>query len=86
MHESAAEQRNRLSGPARPVCLEQCVQAFLQPEQLSHEDEWYCPKCKEFVQVWNGGQDIFLLLRPVKFGLLLTIHLLEVEGWSVGQV
>lgn len=42
------------------------MEAFLQPEQLSSDDEWYCPKCKEFVQVrgtcegdvggWEGCQ------------------------------
>lgn len=24
---------------------------MLQPEQLSEEDSWYCPKCKDHVQV-----------------------------------
>jgi len=33
------------------VSLESCVEAFLQPEQLSEADEWYCPKCKTHVQV-----------------------------------
>lgn len=33
------------------VGLEACVEAFLQPEQLSEADEWYCPKCKTHVQV-----------------------------------
>jgi hypothetical protein len=33
------------------VSLEDCVEAFLQPEQLSEADEWYCPKCKAHVQV-----------------------------------
>jgi hypothetical protein len=35
----------------KAVSLEACVEAFLQPEQLSEADEWYCPKCKEHVQV-----------------------------------
>jgi hypothetical protein len=34
--------------------LEDCVKAFLQPEQLSEADEWYCPKCKTHVQVGAG--------------------------------
>jgi hypothetical protein len=36
---------------AKVVSLEDCVEAFLQPEQLSEADEWYCPKCKTHVQV-----------------------------------
>jgi hypothetical protein len=35
----------------KAVSLDACVEAFLQPEQLSEADEWYCPKCKEHVQV-----------------------------------
>ncbi|WIA28861.1 hypothetical protein OEZ86_011387 [Tetradesmus obliquus] len=34
----------------KAVSLEACVEAFLQPEQLSEADEWYCPKCKAHVQ------------------------------------
>ncbi|KAF8072770.1 UBP11 [Scenedesmus sp. PABB004] len=34
----------------RSVGLEACVETFLQPEQLSEADEWYCPKCKTHVQ------------------------------------
>jgi hypothetical protein len=37
------------------VSLEDCVEAFLQPEQLSEADEWYCPKCKTHVQVGRAG-------------------------------
>lgn len=32
------------------VSLSACVEAFLQPEQLSEADSWYCPKCKDHVQ------------------------------------
>jgi ubiquitin C-terminal hydrolase len=39
---------------AKVVSLEDCVEAFLQPEQLSEADEWYCPKCKTHVQVGAG--------------------------------
>lgn len=31
------------------VTLAQCVDAFLQPEQLQAGDEWYCPRCKDHV-------------------------------------
>ncbi|KAF8056355.1 UBP11 [Scenedesmus sp. PABB004] len=34
----------------RSVGLEACVETFLQPEQLSEADEWYCPKCKSHMQ------------------------------------
>ena len=38
------------------VSLQQCVEAFLQPEQLQEGDEWYCPRCKEHVQVRVGAR------------------------------
>ena len=34
----------------QPVTLSSCFEAFLQPEQLSEDDSWYCPTCKEHVQ------------------------------------
>jgi hypothetical protein len=49
--------RSARSDPrGKSVALECCVQAFLQPEQLSEADEWYCPKCQKHVQVgWAEG-------------------------------
>jgi hypothetical protein len=51
---SATAMRERASQP-RSVSLQQCVEAFLQPEQLQEGDEWYCPRCKEHVQVGRLG-------------------------------
>jgi hypothetical protein len=42
----------------KAVSLDACVEAFLQPEQLSEADEWYCPKCKEHVQVRRQLLDV----------------------------
>lgn len=40
------------AGPAhRDVTLEQCLEAFGQKETLDPEDAWFCPKCKDLVQV-----------------------------------
>lgn len=33
----------------RPVCG--WLQSFVQPEKLDSAEAWYCPKCKEHVQV-----------------------------------
>jgi ubiquitin C-terminal hydrolase len=49
-HETAVAARARAQEPARPVSLHECVQAFLQPEQLGEADSWYCSKCKQHVQ------------------------------------
>jgi hypothetical protein len=48
IHDARADPRGKV------VSLEDCVEAFLQPEQLSEADEWYCPKCKSHVQVQAG--------------------------------
>jgi hypothetical protein len=42
---------SRQDPKGKVVSLEDCVEAFLQPEQLSEADEWYCPKCRTHVQV-----------------------------------
>lgn len=49
IHAARADPRGKV------VSLEDCVEAFLQPEQLSEADEWYCPKCKTHVQVGLGS-------------------------------
>lgn len=49
-HASAAAHSARLRGGKTPVSLAACVEAFLQPEQLSEEDSWFCPGCKQHVQ------------------------------------
>jgi hypothetical protein len=48
---TAAIRAARADPRGKSVGLEACVEAFLQPEQLSEADEWYCPKCKKHVQV-----------------------------------
>lgn len=35
--------------PLRRVCG--WLQSFVQPEKLDSAEAWYCPKCKEHVQV-----------------------------------
>jgi hypothetical protein len=64
---TAAIKAARADPRGKAVSLEACVEAFLQPEQLSEADEWYCPKCKEHVQVgtfvcwWEGRGDVLAL-------------------------
>lgn len=58
----------RNSPGGKSVGLESCVEAFLQPEQLSEADEWYCPKCKTHVQA-NKKLDLWSLPE------VLVVHL-----------
>jgi hypothetical protein len=37
----------RISSPAGVASLEDCLNEFTGDEQLSNEDSWYCPRCKQ---------------------------------------
>ncbi|GAX80199.1 hypothetical protein CEUSTIGMA_g7637.t1 [Chlamydomonas eustigma] len=50
LHDSFIRAEEQVKAGRQPVSLSACVEAFLQPEQLSEADSWYCPKCKEHVQ------------------------------------
>ena len=49
-HESSVLADKLARAGRQPVSLMACFEAFLQPEQLSEDDSWYCPHCKEHVQ------------------------------------
>ncbi|KAG1678285.1 hypothetical protein FOA52_013906 [Chlamydomonas sp. UWO 241] len=49
-HESYATAESASQKGRAPVSLNACFDAFLQPEQLSEDDSWYCPKCKDHVE------------------------------------
>ena len=49
-HESSVLAESAARAGRQPVSLMDCFEAFLQPEQLSEDDSWYCPHCKEHVQ------------------------------------
>lgn len=49
-HESWVRAEQQAAQGRRPVTLAACFEAFLQPEQLSEDDSWYCPKCKDHVE------------------------------------
>lgn len=42
-----------------PECkptMQACLQQFSQPETLSEEDSWFCPRCKAFRNVRRSGR------------------------------
>lgn len=50
LHESAVNATTAANAPPRSVTLNDCVDAFLQPEKLDASDSWYCTGCKSHVQ------------------------------------
>jgi ubiquitin carboxyl-terminal hydrolase 4/11/15 len=50
------------------LTLERCLETFAEEEQLSTQDTWYCPECKEHVQAYKK----FSISKVPK---LLLIHL-----------
>ncbi|KAI9597539.1 hypothetical protein BDF19DRAFT_463926 [Syncephalis fuscata] len=39
-----------LAAPQGPLTLQRCLEEFTRAEQLSEDDSWYCPECKEHRQ------------------------------------
>jgi len=50
LHESAVNASSAANAPPPSVTLNDCVDAFLQPEKLDASDSWYCTGCKSHVQ------------------------------------
>ncbi|RKP28142.1 hypothetical protein SYNPS1DRAFT_11648 [Syncephalis pseudoplumigaleata] len=46
----AIKLRNIATGTKGPLTLARCLEEFTRAEQLSEDDSWYCPQCKEHRQ------------------------------------
>eukprot|EP00798_Chlamydomonas_sp_ICE-L_P020878 gene20878-27720_t len=64
----------------KSVGLQQCVKAFLQPEQLAEEDTWYCPKCKDHVQSSGNVKNSVALQQCVE-AFLQPEQLADEDTW-----
>ncbi|WBW75484.1 ubiquitin C-terminal hydrolase Ubp1 [Schizosaccharomyces osmophilus] len=51
------------------ITLEDCLEEFSRPEQLSLEDSWYCPSCKDFraatkqMEIWKLPRNLIIHLN-----------------------
>lgn len=56
------------------LTLDDCLKAFVSPEQLGKDDEWYCGKCKSFQRatkkfdLWRLPQVLVVHLKRFKYG------------------
>ncbi|EPY49789.1 ubiquitin carboxy terminal hydrolase Ubp1 [Schizosaccharomyces cryophilus OY26] len=51
------------------ITLDDCLEEFSRPEQLSLEDSWYCPSCKDFraatkqMEIWKLPRNLIIHLN-----------------------
>ncbi|EPX72041.1 ubiquitin carboxy terminal hydrolase Ubp1 [Schizosaccharomyces octosporus yFS286] len=51
------------------ITLQDCLEEFSRPEQLSLEDSWYCPSCKDFraatkqMEIWKLPRNLIIHLN-----------------------
>jgi len=69
-HESVAANKKRSKKRLR---LDDCFKLFCMNEQLSENDQWYCPKCKDFRQarkqfeLWKMPQTLVIHLKRFQY-------------------
>ena len=80
-HESAIAAAAAAKAPPRPVTLDDCVDAFLQPEKLDEADSWYCTSCKAHVQaekkldLWRLPEVLVVHLKRFSYSSISIIEL-----------
>jgi len=78
------------------ITLDDCFKSFLETEQLSSNDEWYCPKCKTFQQamkkfdLWNIPQVLVVHLKRFSYTKwsrekLSTLVEFPIEGLNLSR-
>ncbi|XP_063953429.1 ubiquitin carboxyl-terminal hydrolase 19-like isoform X1 [Lytechinus pictus] len=59
------------------ITLDQCLKLFTEPEKLSPEEAWYCPKCKQHREatkqmlLWRLPSTLIIQLKRFSFGNML---------------
>ncbi|KAA0171406.1 hypothetical protein FNF27_06316 [Cafeteria roenbergensis] len=65
---------------AGAITLHDCMDAYVQREQLGQDDKWYCPKCKDFVRAYKKfdlftvGEVLIVQLKRFRFSNVHTSH------------
>jgi len=71
--EAFAEPLDAAAGSAPAISLAQCIAQFHQREQLSADNEWFCPRCKALVpafktlQLWSLPPILVINLKRFQF-------------------
>ena len=99
-HESAVQAAAKSSATSlvpRTVTLDDCVEAFLQPERLDASDSWYCSECKTHVRaekkldLWRLPEVLVVHLKRFSYNRysrdkLDTVVDFPLEGLDLSQV
>jgi len=70
------------------IGLGECMEAFVQREQLGQNDKWYCPKCKDHVRAYkkfdlfNVGECLIVQLKRFRYH---NMHTSRYYGTSVSR-
>jgi len=63
--------------------LNDCLDLFVQKEELSKNNEWYCPSCKDFrratkkFDIWSGPEVLVVHLKRFQAGRFMNLGKLD---------